>query len=305
MKLQKFANLPITSKLRRLQAMTVGLALVFTLLISSVTQVWQERHELLADVRSTGNMIGFNASAALLFGDNRSATDILATLRGKPDIIAAQLYTIKGAPFAYYIAGNHAFTFPESLSEAENQPQQKHNMLMINTVIQSIQQNGDTVGYLYLAVDLRPLWWGVFSNIGQISLVMLVAFLLSVFYGQRMAVLISAPLTRLSLLAQQVSREKNYTVRAKGEGEDEDEIGQLVKSFNQMIEQVQERDAKLEKQREQLEKEVEVRTADLRNALVDAQAANAAKSQFLANMSHEIRTPMNGVLARRSLNLLM
>jgi signal transduction histidine kinase/CheY-like chemotaxis protein len=301
MKQQEFANLPITRKLHRLQAVTVGLALIFTLLVTSITEILLERRQMQADALSTGNMIGFNAAAALLFKDSRSATEILAALHNKPSIAAAQLYTVQGMPFAHYTADNRFAAFPNSLSDAENQLQQKTAEWLTHTMIQPIVQNGDTAGYLYLVIDLHPMWNGLFRSLGQISLVMLVAFLLSTLYGRRLAALISAPLIRLSGLTQQVSRENNYTVRAEGEGENE--IGMLVKSFNRMVERIQERDAELEKQRDRLEQEVEVRTADLRHAVEEAQAASIAKSQFLANMSHEIRTPMNGVLGMTELLL--
>jgi two-component system sensor histidine kinase/response regulator len=56
-------------------------------------------------------------------------------------------------------------------------------------------------------------------------------------------------------------------------------------------------------QLENLEKQVQERTRELRTAKEAAEAAAKAKSEFLANMSHEIRTPINGVIGMTSLLL--
>lgn len=46
----------------------------------------------------------------------------------------------------------------------------------------------------------------------------------------------------------------------------------------------------------QLEQRVKERTAELKEAVIEAETATKAKSLFLANMSHELRTPLNAII---------
>lgn len=80
--------------------------------------------------------------------------------------------------------------------------------------------------------------------------------------------------------AREVAQSQRYDQHIPPSGEDE--IGRLVDSFNDMLGELRARDASLREHQEHLEELVEGRTAELRAAKEQAEAASQAKSEFLA-----------------------
>jgi len=103
-----------------------------------------------------------------------------------------------------------------------------------------------------------------------------VAAAVSFFLSARLQRVISGPVLKLAETAHVVSREKDYSVRAQKHADDE--VGVLIESFNDMLAQIQKRDA------------------ELQEARLAAERANQAKSNFLSFMSHELRTPLTTII---------
>jgi len=274
---------------------TSAIALLLAAATLAVYDYGQIRRQHTHDLEVLAEVLAVDASSALVFGDTEHAGRLLEVLRGKGNVLAARLYDESGRPFATYRA--------EGRPEPPPAPAADGHGFRDDTVElwRTIEVNGEQVGHLYLRSDLRFVGERV-KRYAKILLVVLAGSLaVTYFFSARLQRIVSQPIEDLTRVAHKVTRERDYALRARARSGDE--VGILVASFNEMLDQIQVRDRELEAHRDNLELEVERRTSELvevnerlHESMVRAEAATQAKSQFLANMSHEIRTPMNGVL---------
>jgi two-component system, sensor histidine kinase len=295
-------RLSIRTKLQTMIMASVAVALVLACGALSAFTIASMRDSIRTGVGILAQVIGENSTAALSFNDAKTAAELLQGLKGQPSITRACIYTARGTIFASYTAGLSQRSFPPA-PPALDQSGFKDGQLF---VFHTIRLEGERVGAIYLESDLRHMQWQVVRCIWVNLLILAGSSVVAYVLGGRLQGLISKPVLHLAETAKAVSLRKDYTIRAKKRTDDE--LGQLVVGFNEMLGEIEERDAALRQHRDSLEEQVRKRTAELEQANAQlleakdrAETASRAKSEFLANMSHEIRTPMNGILGMSEL----
>jgi uncharacterized membrane protein affecting hemolysin expression len=222
-------DISIRSNLTLLILFASALAVLLASLGFAIYERESYRASAVRELTALADTLGANTAASLAFNDQDTAKEMLSALATEPNVPLACLYDNKGQIFAEYRSPgrSHGLVVPGLL----------HDGAYFNgdflTLFRGVRLNGEHTGSIALIFDLRGFRSALIQYVKIAFLVLFISVCITFLSSIRLARSIANPLVQLATLAQCISSDKDYSVRAHiscgGEA------GLLVDSFNEML----------------------------------------------------------------------
>ncbi len=278
-----FQNISIKNKIISIILLVSTLTMFIGFTIVGISDIKSLKHEMLLNNLMNIKLIGEYSIAPLTFDDNTGAENILSKLSTISGVKCGALYDRNGFLFASYKRTEDIFIPPlyENPDELVNSFNEftKTSLKIEHPII----YEDFKYGIISIQVDTSLLIKKTRDSILIMLGILIGMIIFSYILANQLQKPISQPILDLAKLTRKISGEGDYNVRI--ERKSNDEIGILYEDFNNMLQQILNREAA----RDEAEKK-------LLEAKEKAEESDLLKSAFLANMSHEIRTPMNAIL---------
>jgi signal transduction histidine kinase/CheY-like chemotaxis protein len=221
------------------------------------------------DMIATAEVVARASAPALAFNDRRTAAGDLSVLRTRNRILGAALYTRDGELFATYLQPGVRIGFPEH-PQPNGYAVEGDQLVLFRRVV----ENNEPIGTVYLRTLYRP-FERLRDYLTIIVGVMVASFAAAALFSGWLQSAVTRPILEVARVAREVREKRDYSLRAPKSTEDE--IGELVDAFNEMLAEAGRRAEAM-------------RDADRR------------KDEFLATLAHELRNPLAPI--RNALEIL-
>jgi PAS domain S-box-containing protein len=254
----RFRNLGLRLKIFLLLTATTLIALVLACAVFVVFDQFSIRKRVQDDLQRDAGQFAEAMEAFLLFDTQDGIESVITEYRQDPHLVAGVVYKPDGEVFVSFARDDFQPTF--KVPPVQNASTTFSPDRYIWTIT-PIGAAGEISGKVFLLRDLDDVRVRANEFMSIAAAVVGVSFIVALMISLRLQRHVTVPLLSLSKVANSVARNKDYTARVTRYNEDE--IGQLVDDFNEMLAQIQTRDVALQLAHDDLEKRVQERTAEL------------------------------------------
>jgi len=239
-------DVSIRRKLTLIILMVTGVVLLLASAVFVACDRIDFKNRITCCIENMSELIANSSVAGIRSNDASSTESILASLRMLPFINSAVVYTADGDVFASY--GSQGSTEHVESRLPGDTGLVLHDIMLKYT--RAVEYDGERIGTVRIDASLFELDDRLKRHAGIVAMFVPVAIAVAFGMATRLQRIISGPLLYLTHLARTVTAKEDYTIRAEKYGDDE--IGILIDSFNDMLSNIQDRDAALQKAHDNL-----------------------------------------------------
>jgi signal transduction histidine kinase len=280
----------IAARLTWMNVMVSGIALVLAYLSFLAFNLQTYRQSAVSRLTGEAQIVGVHSGSAILFNDPASAQATLAALSNSDDVMAAaiftgQIYTGQQSPFAQFLRAGARPIQPRAIPNGVNNISWVKGLDILTG--SRIVVDGKPAGTVYIQAHLHGLREQAIRYATIAGVILFLCLGVALLVGAIFRRILAQPIVSLAEITRQVTRHRDYSLRFQA-GQSYDELASLIEAFNEMLAEIQQRDAALELAKNDLELRVKERTAQL-------QAANQELEAFSYSVAHDLRGPLQTI----------